>query len=271
MEKRVAIVPSHVNELVQAGIQVKIEEPPKRIFTKDEYRDAGAEIVDDVSSCGLVFGVKEMPMDFFRKNGSYVFFSHVIKGQSYNMPMLRKMMELKCNLIDYEKIADADGKRLIFFGRFAGLAGMINSLWTIGQRLEKQGIATPFMKIRQSHTYNSLEEAKAAVSEVGSDIARDGLPKELLPFTVGVTGYGNVSRGAQEILHLLPVQEISPEQLKELKEKEDVPSNIVYKVVFEEKYLSERIDGSAFVLQDYFTSPSFSVVFLSNTYRISAS
>ncbi len=255
MEKRVAIVPSHVNELVQAGIQVKIEESPKRVFTKDEYRDAGAEIVEDVSSCGLVFGVKEMPMDFFRKNGSYVFFSHVIKGQSYNMPMLRKMMELNCNLIDYEKIADAEGKRLIFFGRFAGLAGMINSLWTIGQRLGKQGITTPFLKIRQSHTYNSLEEAKAAVSEVGNDIAREGLPKELLPFTVGVTGYGNVSKGAQEILHLMPVQEISPEQLKEMKGKAGLPSNIVYKVVFEENHLSERIDGSAFVLQDYFTKP----------------
>ncbi len=89
------------------------------------------------------------------------------------MPMLKAMMQKKCQLIDYEKIENEDNKRLIFFGKYAGLAGMINSLWSLGQRLQQQGVDTPFLGIRQAYTYNSLEEAKAAVSEAGAVIAAE--------------------------------------------------------------------------------------------------
>ena len=112
------------------------------------------ELVDDsddllqgdfIKDCPVIIGVKEMPISFFEENKTYVFFSHVIKGQSYNMPMLKNMMKKKCNLIDYEKVEDELGRRLIFFGRFAGLAGMINSLWSLGIRLKHQGFETPFL------------------------------------------------------------------------------------------------------------------------------
>ncbi len=255
MEKRVAIIPQHIQELTKQGAIFKIEESPKRVFTAKEYTAAGAEIVQDVSDCDLIFGVKEMPIDFFKENKTYVFFSHVIKGQAYNMPMLRRMMEKKCNLIEYEKIADEKGKRLIFFGRYAGLAGMINSLWTVGQRLKIKGISNPFETMKQSHLYHSLEEAKEAVSKVGHEIAINGLPDMLKPFVVGITGYGNVAMGAQEILHLLPVQEISPKDLNTLSAQNKLASNLLYKVVFKESDLSERIDGSEFILQDYYMHP----------------
>ena len=88
---------------------------------------------------------------------TYIFFSHVIKGQEYNMPMLKAMMDKKCTLIEYEKIADEMGRRLIFFGKYAGLAGMINSLWSLGLRLNHFGLATPFLKLKQAHKYNSLD------------------------------------------------------------------------------------------------------------------
>ncbi len=257
MERRVAIIPKHIKKLVkEQQLEIRIQSSPKRVFTDEEFEKAGAVITDDVSDTPVIFGVKEIPSTFFKENITYIIFSHVIKGQSYNMPMLKAIMKNNCTLIDYEKIEDELGRRLIFFGEFAGLAGMINSLWSLGLRLKYQGYDTPFLKIKQTHKYNSLEDAKKVISEVGYDISENGLPDELTPLTVGFTGYGNVSKGAQEILGLLPVKEVSPEDMVSLKDRGGLPNNVIYKSVFHEHHLSEPKDkNSEFDLQDYYHHP----------------
>ncbi len=256
MERRVAIIPQHVKKLTEQGLEFLVEESPKRIFTHREFEEAGARIVKDLSSAEVVFGVKEMPIDFFREGKTYIFFSHVIKGQPYNMPMLRAMMEKGVNLIDYEKVTDELGRRLIFFGKFAGLAGMINSFWALGMRLEALGVKTPFARLRQSHTYDSLEEAKEDIRRVGYEIAAHGLPDELCPLTIGFTGYGNVSVGAQKIAGLLPSMEVSPAELLTLKERKDLPKNMIFKTVFKESDLSQHNDAARkFELQHYYQHP----------------
>jgi len=257
MERRAPLTPKHVERLIKTKkLDIIIQSSEKRVFTEEEYLKAGAKIAKDLKKCGVIFGVKEMPVSFFEPDKTYVFFAHVIKGQSYNMPMLRRMMELKCNLIDYERVVDDQNKRLIFFGRYAGLAGMINSLWSLGLRLKEAGLKTPFSSIKQAHHYHSLEEARQAVSAVGQEIAELGLPEELRPLTVAFTGYGNVSSGAQEILGLLPIKEISPEKLLALHRRAHLPNNLIYKVVYKEKHLVEPIDPEAsFDLQDYYANP----------------
>lgn len=256
MERRVALVPDHVKELVGKGIDIEVVKSAKRVFKDGEFLDAGAKIVEEITDAEVILGVKEMPIDFFEKNKTYIFFSHTIKGQAYNMPLLKRMMEQKINLIDYERIVDEQGNRLIFFGRFAGLAGMINSLWSLGQRYAELGIDTPFLKIKQTHHYNSLDEAKEVISEVGKYIAKNGLPEAVTPLVIGITGYGNVSLGAQEILDLLPVMEVSPDDLLEEGKRVDRPNNLLYKVVFKEKHLSKPTEeGKEFDLQEYYQHP----------------
>ncbi len=256
MERRVPLVPAHVKQLVDQGIEIQVVPSEKRVFTDEEYRRAGAVLREEPLDADVILGVKEMPLNYFKPHKTYVFFSHTIKGQPYNMPLLRNMMDSQVNLIDYERIVDAQGRRLIFFGRFAGLAGMINSLWSLGERLKRKGMQTPFLNIKQTHHYDSLEEAKAAVSAVGQEIARNGLPQRLSPVVVGITGYGNVSKGAQEILSLLPVIEISPADLLQLRQQEKLPSNVIYKVIFEEKHLARPLEkGKAFNLQEYYQHP----------------
>ena len=256
MERRVPLVPEHVKRLVEQGIEVQVQRSPKRVFKDEEFEAAGAKLVDDLNEPDLILGVKEMPMDFFEFQKTYIFFSHTIKGQSYNMPLLKRMMEKKINLIDYEKITNEKGQRLIFFGRFAGLAGMINSLWSAGMRYKEFGIETPFTAIKQTHTYNSLEEAKEVVAQVGNKIKTEGLPEQLSPFVIGITGYGNVSKGAQEILSLLPVEEVSPKELLTLEQRNDFSNKKVYQVVFKEEDLSKPLEeGKAFELQEYYQHP----------------
>lgn len=256
LERRAPLTPKHVARLVkQKKLDIIVQTSEKRVFTDDEYIQAGAKIAKDLKKCSVIFGVKEMPESFFEPGKTYVFFAHVVKGQPYNMDMLRRMMALKCNLIDYEKVVDEQGKRLIFFGRYAGMAGMINSLWALGLRLKEQGHDTKLSRLKQAHHYHSLEEAKNDLSAVGQLIAENGIDHGLRPFVVGFTGYGNVSQGAQEILGLLPVKEISPAKLLELHRRKKLPDNLVYKVIFKEQDLVERIDGEPFDLHDYYANP----------------
>lgn len=256
MELRTPLTPKHIERLIQHHkLDFIVQTSDKRIFSDDEFIAAGAKISKDLKKCDIILGIKEIPESFFEPEKTYAFFSHVIKGQPYNMPMLRKMMELKCNLIDYEKIIDEQGKRLIFFGRYAGLAGMINTMWSLGLRLKQLGIDNKLTKIKQAHKYHSLSEAKDIISSIGQLISENGLTEGLKPLVVGFTGYGNVSNGAQEILGLLPVKEISSEKLLTLKHRHNLPNNIIYKVVFKEEDIYEHIEGKEFDLHDLYANP----------------
>lgn len=255
-ERRVPITPEHVKELREKyGVETVIQPSQIRVFKDKDYEARGANVNEDLSSSDVVFAVKEIPIDFFEQRKTYIFFSHTIKGQRYNMPMLKKMMELECNLIDYEKIKDEKGRRLVFFGKFAGLAGMIDALWVFGQKMKSKGTNSPFAEVKQTVHYKDLNDAKFHLKEIGEKIKEEGLPDSLVPFVVGFAGYGNVSKGAQEIIDVLPVEEVNPKQLDNIFEN---PSNkAVYKVVFKEEDMVKRIsDDKEFELQEYYTQPN---------------
>jgi len=254
-EKRVPITPEHVAELIEKfDIKTVVQPSNIRAFSDDDYRKIGASINEDLSNSNVVYAVKEIPINFFKPGKTYVFFAHVIKGQRYNMPMLKKMMELGCNLIDYEKIVDEHGRRLVFFGRYAGLAGMTDALWAYGQRIKLRGLNSPICEIKQTIRYGRLSEIKKHLVEIGDKINSDGLQKEISPLVVGFAGYGNVSRGAQEILDILPVEEIAPMELDSI--KCEYSNNVIYKVVFKEENMVERLDSKAdFNLKHYYNNP----------------
>jgi len=254
-ERRVPIIPKHVQQLKKKyGIETIIQPSDIRIFSDKEYMDVDAKVQENLSPSSVVFAVKEIPINLFEPKKTYVFFSHTIKGQKHNMPMLKKMMDLGCTLIDYEKIVDKNGKRLVFFGRYAGIAGMVDTLWVYGQRANWEKINTPFSKIKQTFNYKNLGEIKNELKEVGKEIKKNGLPDSITPFIVGFTGYGNVSNGAQEIIDFLPTKTITPYEIKSVYNN---PSNkVVYKVVFKEEHTVQPVSPTKkFDLQDYYNHP----------------
>jgi alpha-aminoadipic semialdehyde synthase len=201
-------------------------------------------------------GIKEVPKEAFEAEKAYVFFAHVIKGQPYNMPMLQRMLDLGCTLIDYERVVDEKNRRLIFFGWHAGVAGIINTLWALGLRLAWEGIENPFAYLRQTHTYHDLAEAKSALEQVRARIEAEGLPEQVTPLILGVAGYGNVSRGVQEMLELLPIIEIEPQEVAAVAASSDYSRHHLYKVVFKEWHMVEPLSPNAdFELQDYYNHP----------------
>lgn len=256
-ERRVPLIPEHIQELKQnEKIDFMIQPSEIRIYPDSDYASVGANVTEEMKDSDCVFGIKEMPVDFFQPKKTYIFFAHVIKGQKKNMGMLKKIIELGGNLIDYERVADDNGKRLIFFGRHAGLAGMIDTLWAFGRRLECEGIISPFQDIRQTFEYDDLQQAKQAITEVGKKITEQELHPALLPLICGITGYGNVSKGAQEIFDLLPFDEIRANGLGELFASKNFAKNKLYKIVFREEDFIEPIEkNESFELKDYYAHP----------------
>lgn len=256
-ERRTPLTPEAVKKLSDDhDITFHIQLSTTRIFSDEAFKQAGAVIKEELSGCPIVIGIKEMPADFFLPKKTYVFFSHTIKDQPHNMAMLKSLIDLKCNLIDYELITDENGKRLVFFSFHAGLAGMVSGLWALGQRLKQEGISTPLQEIRQAKDYGSLKQAKEAIGRVGKKIAKDGLPSQLTPMLIGFSGYGNVSQGAQEIFDELPHKEIEPEELASSATATYADNHVLYKVVFKEEHMVESIDpNQPFDLQDYYDYP----------------
>ncbi len=251
-ERRVPLSPEHLKRLKdEHDIHACLQPFPARAFSDDEYRQVGSRIDDDLSSCDVILAVKEIPPSLLLSDKIYLFFSHTIKGQPYNMPMLQQLIDSKSTLIDYECIADENGKRQVFFGRFAGLAGMLDALYALGQRYHTLGIKTPFLDLKPAYQYKDLADAKQHVDRVGSAIRRHGLSKAITPLTVGFAGYGHVSRGAQEIFNLLPHQTLAPDQLSRVNDDQKC-----FKVVFKEQDMVEPAEPDfKFQLRDYYVHP----------------
>jgi len=248
-ETRVPLVPNHVKLLHDKyGIEFVLEPSDQRAFSKDEY-DIDVYPLKG-SGVSIILGIKEMPIDFFEKDIVYLFFSHTIKGQTSNMPMLKRILDVGATLIDYERIVDESGRRLIFFGNWAGMAGISDTLRILGERLEYLGIKpNPFAGMKTTLEIRELDELKEEFKLLGNRIKEQGLPRELTPFVIGFAGYGNVSRGAQEIFDILPHKSVNPEDLPRLTPE----SNLLYKCVFKEEHMVEPKDPSTkFDLQDYY-------------------
>ena len=257
-ERRAPLIPDQVRRLGQeAGVHFIIQPSTQRIFDDAAYRAAGAGIDDDLSPCAVILGIKEMPPQIFEAGKTYVFFSHTIKGQPYNMQMLRRLLDLRCQLIDYERIADAAGppadllrapRRAGRHDRCAVGAGPAAGLGGDRDAVRRRCCEPGNTKIWRRPGRPCMRPARRSLGT--------GLPAALEPLIVGFAGYGNVSRGAQEIFDLLPFEELAPADLAGLFERLRQADHRLYKVVFRESDTVEpRVPCEPFELLDYYQHP----------------
>ncbi len=152
-ERRSPLAPEHVRTLIKKhNIKVLIQASNRRAFPIISYIQAGAIVREDLSEASVIIGVKQVPADLLIPNKVYVMFSHTHKAQAGNMPLLDACLEKNITLIDYERIVDEQGARLVAFGKYAGVVGMINILHGLGLRFLALGHHTPFMVDRDLYT-----------------------------------------------------------------------------------------------------------------------
>jgi alpha-aminoadipic semialdehyde synthase len=262
-ERRVPLCPHHVEALVHAGNKVLIQPSSKRIFSDKQYKRVGAIVTEDLKEASLIIGVKQIPEEKIFPGKNYLFFSHTMKAQPNNMPLLDDILQKRARLFDYENITagGSDGTpRLVAFGKYAGIAGMIDCLQGLGQKLLADGYSNPFLNIPVAYMYQDLARAKEAIASVGSVIAESGFPKTISPVVFAFTGAGNVTKGSREIFELLPHVYVTPEELKTL--EEDVRNgkrsrNVVYGVLTSAFDMVKKANGQPLTDKtDYYANPA---------------
>lgn len=262
-ERRAPFNPALVQRLVKQGIKVIVQPSNRRAYPMQAYLNAGAIIREDISEASVIFGVKQVPVDSLIPGKTYCMFSHTIKAQESNMPLLDAILEKNIRLIDYERIIDESGARLVAFGKYAGVAGMINILHGLGLRLLALGHHTPFMHIGPAHNYRNSSMARQAIRDCGYEIALGMMPRSIGPLTFIFTGSGNVSQGAQEVFQELPIEYVPPEMLRKVAEHGS--SNKLYGCEVSRSDHLERRDGGGFDAQEYDQHPERYISTFSNT------
>eukprot|EP00013_Stygamoeba_regulata_P013978 CAMPEP_0177670150 /NCGR_PEP_ID=MMETSP0447-20121125/23907_1 /TAXON_ID=0 /ORGANISM="Stygamoeba regulata, Strain BSH-02190019" /LENGTH=930 /DNA_ID=CAMNT_0019177237 /DNA_START=53 /DNA_END=2845 /DNA_ORIENTATION=- len=260
-ERRVPLAPNHVATLVSRGVQVIVQPSTLRVYRDEEYAQAGAVLQEDVSPASVILGVKEVPKDLLIPDRTYCFFSHTIKAQPYNMGLLDEILRKNIRLIDYERVVDGNGQRLIRFGKFAGYAGMIDFFHAFGNRLLALGYSTPFLHIGYSHMYPGLENAMASVFAMGREIATQGLPKALQPILFVFSGTGACTSGALEIFRLLPHKFVTVDELPDLMTRHESEHCVYGLIASSDTYIQPK-DGGSFKRKEFYANPeNFTSVF----------
>ncbi len=256
-ERRVPLVPADLASLVSDhDLDFIVQPSPIRVFTDADFSSAGIRVDEDLSTADVIVAVKEVPIAMVQEKKVYLCFSHTVKGQDYNMPLLQRFLDVGATLIDYERIADEQNRRLIFFSLHAGYAGAIETLVTLARRLEQEGLTTPLLELKHAYQYGSLVEAQNHLRQIGDRIAADGLGPMQEPVIIGVAGYGNVAKGCNAILSCLPVREVSVAELAAAGKGSCKDFGPLVKVIFKEDDMVEpRSQDAQFVLQDYYQRP----------------
>lgn len=237
-EKRTALIPEDVNELVNNGLSISVEPSDIRIFSNKDYLAQKVSVDGCPKEAELVVGIKEPPVNSIQHNQVHLAFSHTIKGQDYNMPLLQKFIDQKATLLDYEPIVDGTGKRTIAFGRFAGIAGAIDSFFIAGKKMLSLNKETNLKSIKQTWQYASIEEIKQCFRTI--DLTREE------PTQVIIVGSGNVGKGSEEVCQWLGLEKIKIDDVISGK----APQGSWYAVA-SSRHINQRIDGSDFEMADF--------------------
>ena len=232
-DTRVPLTPVQCAEIMHEHPEIRIvaQPSPNRCYTDAEYAAQGIPLQEDLTDCDVLLGVKEVPTDQIIPNKTYFFFSHTKKAQAYNKPLMQALIAKNICMIDYECLVHADSQRILGFGFYAGFVGAHNGLLTYGKR-------TGAYTLPAANYLGSVAAMKKAYEDF------------VLPnVKIVITGSGNVAAGAVEIMHLLDVEYIEPEDF--LAHEYEYP---VYTHV-KGHTLYQRKDGGIYHREDFHANP----------------
>lgn len=232
-DTRVALAPKQCQHILQNyDIELLVEPSRIRCFADADYHQAGIPMGEDMDNCDILMGVKEVPIAALLPGKTYFFFSHTIKEQPYNQKLLQAVLKKKVTLIDYEVITDEWGRRLIAFGRFAGMVGAHNGVLMYGRRTGQ------FDLPRMKDFYNYAEAQRYYTEQLS-----------LPPVRIVLTGTGRVGQGAAQVLRDMGIRQVSPNDFLVKTYKEPV-----FALLMSDDYAARK-DGSAFDKDDFHLSP----------------
>lgn len=194
-DNRVALTPPQCKWIHKNVPHLKVyaQSSPDRCFSDKEYQLAGVEVVEDISDCDILLGIKEVPVKNLIAGKTYLFFSHTKKMQPHNQKLLKAIIEKQITLLNYECLEHEDGQRIIGFGFFAGVVGAHNGMLAYGER-------TGLFKLDRVYKQRSFR-----------DLIHQYFGLRLPNVKIAVTGSGRVAHGILEIMNLMGIHEVEPD------------------------------------------------------------
>lgn len=195
-DNRVALSPKQCRYLLDQfpSWDIIVESSPNRCFKDKEYQKEGIKVVEDISTADILLGIKEVPISQLIPRKKYLFFSHTKKAQTFNKALFHVMMDKNITLIDYECLEHEDGQRLIGFGFFAGIVGAHNGIMAYGNRTKEFKLS----RVKEVKEYMELVHTYFGLK----------LPN----IKIAITGSGRVAHGILEIMNLMDVQQVEPDE-----------------------------------------------------------
>lgn len=233
IDRRVPLTPKQIVQIKEQypDLNFKVQSSDIRCFSDDDFREKGIQVVDSLDDCDIILGVKEVPIDALIPGKTHYFFSHTIKKQDYNRDLLRAILSKNITLIDWETLTDSESRRIIAFGRWAGIVGAYNALWTFGKRYN-------LFNIRRANECFDLEDLKSEYTKI-----------ELPKIKIAVTGGGRVARGAMEVLHGVGIRKITPQEYIQERFNEPVFTQL------NSRDYNKKSDGGEFIRSEFYKSP----------------
>lgn len=194
-DNRVALTPAQCKWIHKNSDNVRVvaQSSPDRCFSDKEYQLAGVDICEDVTNCDILLGIKEVPVSQLIAGKTYLFFSHTKKKQPHNQQLLRAVLDKGITLIDYECLEHEDGQRIIGFGFFAGVVGAHNGMMAYGNR-------TGLYKLDRVYKQRSFRE-----------LIHTYFGLRIPNVKIAVTGSGRVAHGILEVMNLMGIHEVEPD------------------------------------------------------------
>jgi len=191
-DRRVPLTPRQCTLIrrLYPHIEIYIQPSPIRCYADEEYAAEGLPLTEDLSHCDVLLGIKEVPIPQLIANKIYFFFSHTIKKQAYNRPLLQALLQKHITMVDYETLTDEKGNRLIAFGHYAGLVGAYNGILAYGEKYN-------LFHLKPAHQCFDRHELIFGLHKLA-----------LPPIKIAVTGSGRVAKGAMEMLHEMKIERV---------------------------------------------------------------
>ena len=232
-DRRVVFSPKKLQQFQQKypTAAIVVESSAIRVFSDEQYKNVGIDVVENVSDCDVLFGVKEVPIEALIPNKKYFFFSHTIKKQPYNRDLLKAILHKNIQLFDHETIVKENGARLIGFGRYAGIVGAYNGFRAIG-------LANETFNLPKAETLDSQQELISELKTIN-----------LKKIKILLTGNGKVAYGAKEMLDAMQIREVSVNEYLE-----NTYSETVYCLADVLDY-NKRTDGKVIDNFDFYEHP----------------
>jgi alanine dehydrogenase len=233
-DNRVALSPEQAARLNREYLdsEIVVQSSDLRAFSDEEYHQAGVKVVDDLSDCDVLFGIKETQIDTMIPGKHYFFFGHIAKQQAYNRPLLQAMLAKGLTFSDYEYLVDENDERVCAFGWWAGVVGVYYTLRGYNLKMGHDSLPKP--------------DRKFTLSQMRTILTTSQLPK----LKILITGNGRVAQGATYMMRECRAQELT---FEEFMGDEPVDCLSFYRASVHE--LVKRKDGKSFDRKDFKDNP----------------